>query len=376
MYPMSGVLIMKPDKIQNLFYRLCMSLVLLLLFIPASLFGAHSYISETVADFTVTGQVSGMRGALVGTLVLDPALPVSSINISPPLNPANVQMYYVDKNSQIQTTTITGSLYVTYFKTDGTKIGTNLTTQSSLSFSSLDATKPISFYVLVNETQYKDYLQNTVGTFILWFWTSSDNKFASIGYQSTFTLRSPSNEIYPLISNQGFGTVPTPFVGGGLPGPAGIGTIFIGDIGDASILYRYNISEEPVYSLSIAQKNVFVQDIYSAIHSPKLINTLTLAVDNYQKVYLGQSQVSVRFYQAGQTSFQFINTENASGHLPFTLWVNQTQVLYDIPYSPWPAPLKATNAAPISLKVQQGDVETAIAGSYSCTITIEIISGI
>ena len=197
-----------------------------------------------------------------------------------------------------------------------------------------------------------------------------------MGYQSTFTLRSPSNDIYPLISNQGFGTAPIPFVGGGLAGPAGNGTIFIGDIGDASVLYRYNISEEPVYSLSIAEKNVFVQDIYSATNSPKLINTLTLAVDNYTKVYLGQSRVSVRFYQTGYSSFRFINTNNASGELPFTLWVNQTLVPYDIPFSPWPAPMIATNAAPISLKVQQGDIETAIAGLYNCTITIEIISGI
>ena len=231
----------------HLFHRLFTMLVLLSAFICTDLFAVHTYTSEPAADFTATGLVSNKTGALVGTLFLDPSLPVSKITIAPTMSSASVQMYYVNQN-QLHVSTLSGSLYVTYFKTNGTQVGSNLTTQSSLTFNSLDATRPVSFYILVNSSEYTTFLNTVRNIFII---IQSPNRFVSMGCASAFTLLSPSNMTYPVLSNQGESTLPTPFVGGGLTGPAGDRTIFIGEPGVSSNFWvNYNIADEPVYNIS------------------------------------------------------------------------------------------------------------------------------
>lgn len=356
----------------RLFNRLFSMLVLLSVFVCTDLFAVHTYTSEPAADFTATGLVSNMTGALVGTLFLDPSLPVSKITISPIMSSTSVKMYYVKQN-QLYVDNLAGSLYVTYFKTDGTKVGSNLTTQSSLTFSSLDATRPISFYILVNSSAYSSFLSIVQG-FLIW---QSENRFVSMGCTSAFTLLSPSDMTYPVLSNQGESTLPTPFVGGGLTGPAGDRTIFIGDPGVSSgFFFNYNIADEPVYSISFDNNDVYIQDIGNATISPIPLTNLNLYVENYQNTYLGESRVNVRFYQAGYPTFRFLHTANPAYQLPYTLWVNQTEVPYNMPFSPWLAPMDAINVAQISLMVSQQDLDAALEGEYTTTITVEIISGI
>ena len=47
-----------------------------------------------------------------------------------------------------------------------------------------------------------------------------------------------------------------------------------------------------------------------------------------------------------------------------------------MPFSPWPAPMAAINVAQISLMVRQQDLDAALEGEYTTTITVEVISGI
>jgi hypothetical protein len=360
-------------SVMHLFHRLFTMLVLLSAFICTDLFAVHTYTSEPAADFTATGLVNNKTGALVGTLFLDPSLPVSKITIAPTMSSASVQMYYVNQN-QLHVSTLSGSLYVTYFKTNGTQVGSNLTTQSSLTFNSLDATRPVSFYILVNSSEYTAFLNTVRNIFII---IQSPNRFVSMGCASAFTLLSPSNMTYPVLSNQGESTLPTPFVGGGLTGPAGDRTIFIGEPGVSSNFWvNYNIADEPVYNISFANSDVYIQDIGYATLSPIPLTNLNLQVENYQNTYLGQSRVNVRFYQDGYPTFRFLHTANPACQLPYTLWVNQTEVPYNMPFSPWPAPMAAINVAQISLMVRQQDLDAALEGEYTTTITVEVISGI
>lgn len=358
----------------SILHRRCILLVLLFSLSWASLSAVHTYTAQPAADMTNTSLVNNMVGALVGTLTLDPALPVARISFSPPISSSAVQLYYTNANNQLESVTLSGSLYVTYYKTNGSRIGTNLTSQGSLTFSSLDATRPITFHILVRTSDYSNFLTNNVRGWLFW---QSPNKFVAMGAQPAFTLLSPSNATYPVLSNQGETTLPTSIVGGGLAGPAGEQTLFIGDPGVSSgILYNYNIADEPVYSISFVDENVYIEDIQQACTAPIPLTNLTLDVENYQNTYLGQSRVNVRFYQAGYPSFRFLHTANPASQLPYTLLVNQSEVPYNMPFSPWPAPMRASNTKQISLKVKQQDLEVALEGNYTTTITVEIISGI
>lgn len=326
---------------------------------------------------TETGLVSGMTGTLVGTLELDPSLPVSRITISPSIAPnnssRNVRMYYTNANNSLVNDALYGTLYLTYYMTNGALASKNLTAETSYAFTSLDASRPIRFYLLVRTNDYSTFLSNVRG----WLIWQSSNRFVAMGAQPAFTLLSSSNTTYPVLSNQGETTLPTPFVGGGLPGPAGDRTIFIGDPGVTSTFFNYyNIADEPVYSIFFANENVYIEDITQAVLAPVPLTNVTLNVENYQNTYLGQSRVNVRFFQAGYPSFRFLHENDPTVQLPYTLWVNQTEIPYNTPFSPWPAPMQATNSRQISLKVNQQDLEAAMEGHYTTTITVEIISGI
>lgn len=350
--------------------RLYTIAMLLSIFLPP-LMASHTYFSEPAADFTNTSLVSTKIGVLVGTLVLDPDYPINKITYSPTISSSQVQMYYTNQN-QLKTTNLSGTLYVTYFKKNGSKVGTELTTQASLTFNNLNMNMPITFHILVKSSDYTTFI-NTVRGFIF----QSQNKFVGMGVNGAFNLVSSSNITYPVISNQGETTSATPFVGGGIPGPAGDKTIAIGDPGvSSSWLYPYNISDKPIYSLSFTNNNVFIQNIEQALNPPLPLTNMVLDVENYQNTYLGESQVTVRFYQTGYPSFRFLLETDSACQLPYTLWINNGQVPYDIPFSPWPAPLGPSNSAQISLKILQQDLSAALAGSYTTTITVEILSGI
>lgn len=356
---------------------LVLALIYALTGVPVS--AEHMYISEPAANMTETSLESGMIGTLVGTLELDPSLPVSRITINPSIAPnnnsRNVLMYYTNANNLLDSESLYGVLYLTYYKTNGALKQKKLTSETSYTFTSLDASKPIRFYILVNTNKYTNFLDNTVRGWWLW---GPDNRFVAMGAQPAFTLLSPSNTTYPVLSNQGETTLPIPFVGGGLPGPAGNCTISIGDVGvsPSSWLAYYNVSDAPVYSIFFANENVYIDDITQAVLSPVPLTNVTLNVENYQNTYLGQSRVNVRFYQAGYPSFRFLHENYPTAQLPYTLWVNQTEIPYNIPCSLWPAPMQASNSKLISLKVEQQDLDAAMEGNYATTITVEIISGI
>jgi len=361
----------------HLLHRWFSALMLLCVLIWTPIHAAHIYTSEPAATMTETGLVSGMTGTLVGTLELDPSLPVSRITISPSIAPnnssRNVRMYYTNANNSLVNDALYGTLYLTYYKTNGALASKNLTAETSYAFTSLDASRPIRFYLLVRTNDYATFL-STVRGFLFW---QAESRFVALGALPAFSLLSSSSTTFPVLSNQGETTLPTPFVGGGLPGPAGDCSIFIGDPGvSSSIWYNYNVADEPVYSIFFANENVYIDDITQAVLAPVPLTNVTLNVENYQNTYLGQSRVNVRFFQAGYPSFRFLHENDPTAQLPYTLWVNQTEIPYNTPFSPWPAPMQASNSKQISLKVNQQDLEAAMEGQYTTTITAEIISGI
>lgn len=361
----------------HMLHRWFSALLLLCVLIWTPIHAAHTYISEPAANMTETSLVSGMIGTLVGTLEIDPSLPVSRITINPSIAPnnnsRNVRMYYTNASNSLVNEALYGTLYLTYYKTNGALASKTLTTETSYTFNRLDASRPIRFYILVNTNTYTSFLENVWG----WIFRPADGRFVAMGAQPAFTLLSPSNTTYPVLSNQGETTLPTPFVGGGLPGPGGDRTIFIGDIGVTPSWWAYyNVADAPVYSISFATENVYIDDITQAVLAPVPLTNVTLNVENYQNTYLGQSRVNVRFFQAGYPSFRFLHENDPTAQLPYTLWVNQTEIPYNTPFSPWPAPMQASNSKQISLKVNQQDLEAAMEGQYTTTITVEIISGI
>ncbi len=315
---------------------------------------------------------TSLIGTLAGTLVLDPAQPVSRISIAPQMSTTSVKMYYTYQN-RLYEDSLDGYLYMDYYQTNGTRISVNLTNKGSSNFQALDASRPITFYVLVEESAYNSFISKVRRFFL---WGLSPNKFVAMGSQPAFSLFSSSNTAYTILSNQGESLLPTPIVGGGLSGPAGERTIFIGDPGVSSFLYIYNISDEPIYTIAFADLQVTIDQIEQAAIAPVPLTNVLLYVENYQNTYLGESRVNVRFYQVGYPSFRFIHSANSSIQLPYTLWTNQTEVPYNMPFSPWPAPMTAINEQLISLKVDQQDIDNAIEGLYITTITVEIINGI
>lgn len=352
--------------------RYLTTFVILLSLALTPLGAAHTYVSESAADFTNTSLVNNKIAILVGTLFPDPALPISKININPTISSSSAKMYYTN-NNQLNFSTLSWSLYMTYYSTNGTKRVVTLANQNSVTFNSLDMNVPITFHVLVSSSDYSSFLNTVRGFFIF----PSENQFIGMGAASAFNLLSSSNLTYPVISNQGESTTATPFVGGGAPGPAGPNTISIGDPAlPSSWFYRYNVADQPVYSVSFANHAVNLQNIAQAVSSPLALTSLNLVVDNFANTYLGQSRVTVRMYQAGYPSFRFLHESYPASQLPYTLWVNSQQVPFNIPFSPWSAPMSASNSADVSMRVLQADLNSLLAGTYTTTITVEIISGV
>ncbi|MBG0766887.1 MAG: hypothetical protein H0S77_04720 [Spirochaetaceae bacterium] len=341
-------------------------LLLFMVLLDNPLFATHEYIAETAADFTVSGS-QNMIGALVGTLVLDPSEPIQSLSISgSSFSSSGIQFYYT-QNGQLQTSTISGSLYVQYYNTGGGLEGSNLTSDNSLSFNNLDTSQPISFYLLVNSSQYSSFLRNFI---------FSPKQFVGVGVIPKFTIRSASNNLVAVSSNQGVTTLPNPFLGGGASGPAGINSLSIGNSGIGFWSFFYNIAEQPLYSISFTNDVVDISNLQDAIISPFPINTVVLSVENFNSTYMGESRVMIRFYQSGYLSFRFLLSDNPSIFLPFSLYSEGSEIPYNSPFSPWQAPMGASNSATIQLMVTQQDYERAVEGTYQATITVEIISGI
>jgi hypothetical protein len=164
----------------------------------------------------------------------------------------------------------------------------------------------------------------------------SPNRFVSMGCASAFTLLSPSNMTYPVLSNQGESTLPTPFVGGGLTGPAGDRTMFIGEPGVSSFWYNYNIADEPVYNISFANSDVYIQDIGYATLSPYLLPIL---------IYRWRTPEHLPWAKPGERpllsgwipNIPLPSHSKSCMSIAIHAWVNQTRSL-TYALSPWPAP--------------------------------------
>lgn len=343
-------------------------LFLVLLIFPIS--AGHEYVAESAADFIHENLTYRYIGALAGTLILDATEPISSLLLTGQNISSSGVQFYCEYDGQTYDYELDGSLYIQYHRTNGTITGLNLNSLNSLVFSSLDATKPISFYILVNRRQYSQFLRS--------FYRSAD-QLVAVGVDTQLSCVSASGEVATVLSNQGETTLPIPLWGGGTSGPIGNNTISLGNQGLehwSSYYWMYNIAQEPDYSIEIADRNVYIHNIEQACYNSVDLTNLSLVVNNFNDTYLGQTRVMVRFYQMGHHSFRMQHLNDPRFHLPFSLYMDGEEIPYNHPFCPWQAPLSQRNEAALKMRVQKDHVEKALQGDYHATIVIEIISGI
>ena len=354
------ILVMQP------IHRIVAFSLLIVLFSLSPLLSVTEYNSQDSANFIYATQGNNYVAMLCGTVNLDSLSEVYKLTLSgSPVSTTGVRFFY-RYGDTLQEDSITGFLYMTYYKTNGQNIEVMLSPQTTYSFKQLDRSRPISLYLLVQYNQYYNFLNNFV-------WSSY--QLVGVGIDAKFNLLTSNNQPVSILSNQGDTILPTPFLGGGNPGPVGVNSLSIGDPGLGFLEYFYNIADKPIYRLEFAENFVDIGEIHEAVQNSIPLTSLNLYVDNYQKTYLGQSNIAVRFFQSGQTSFSFANVDDYTKTIPYLLYVRGDLVPYNYPFNPWQAPLTATNTAQVALQVLQADLNEAIEGEYVATITVEIISG-
>ncbi|WP_332445888.1 hypothetical protein [Sphaerochaeta sp.] len=348
-------------------FRIACINFLLLSFCLAPVIAISTYTTQDAADFLYDQWQNNSIGFLAGTLAIDPDhIPTTLELVGPSIAVAKVQFYYLD-HQDLESANVEGTILIRYSRTDGNLAYAYLSSQKTLMFYHLDATKPVGIYIMVQKNQYRNLLNN--------FWLSS-LQLVGVGVQQYFLLHDDDTTLLPTLSNQGEGTNPVPILGGGASGPAGINTIPIGDPGLGFWEFLYNIADAPSYSLCFSNEDVCIEDINDAVDLPIELTTLTLTVENLENTYLGMNQVTVRFSQTGYPSFRLLLQTDFSVILPFKLYANQCEIPYNSPFNPWQPPMSACNPASISMGVSQQDLDHAAEGTYRATITVEILSGL
>ncbi|WP_155816646.1 hypothetical protein [Sphaerochaeta pleomorpha] len=300
----------------------------------------------------------GSLGSLVGTLSYDGnGTEPSSLNFSgSALNNNGVTFTFLKNDGTTYTRTIDAVCYVTYTRDFGSQQIIMASSSRTYNLTRINWNYPVKFYLFFNNSDLERIFYNAPGKLV---------------YVSTNTFFNPQEYYSPIetISNLGTTTQPIPLLGGGLLGAGGINSLPATDL-----YYDFSSTAIPEYSISFTANDVSINDLTDAIDNPIHITDLKLEILNYDDVYMGQTNIQVKFFQSGHASFEFIN--NAGKTIPFTLLANGITIIPNIKFFPWVKPLIENNLAAIGFSVTQADYDQAEMGDYNATITVELITGV
>jgi hypothetical protein len=297
----------------------------------------------------------GDRGSLAGTLTYGgTGSQPDSLEFT--FDSASTLTFYDKSQGTTTTETLDAYCIVTYYNSSGTQKIIEATNSGSFTLSEIDMDYPIKFYLFYDQSTLRRTLRNANGT------------LASVSSGISFNPIADYDRL-DATSNLGTGTMSIPLLGGGLIGPDGTNSL------PATYFpYGTDTVDVPEYTIGFTETDVYIDDLSEAVDIPLEIAELELSILNYDDVYMGQTSVTVKFYQSGHTSFRFLGPGTAV--IPFTLYVDGETIQPYTPCSPWDIPLAEENLVPTSISVSETDYLEATEGDYTATITVETITGI
>jgi hypothetical protein len=293
----------------------------------------------------------GDQGSLAGTLTYDDsdtepdALEFDFDSTS--------TLTFVKSNGKTKTVTIDAYCIVTDSTND---VLFEITGSGTYETNRLDTKFPLKFYLFYDPTELDQ--------------ASGHHKWTLVSVSSQILFNPVDEDGNPIetVSNMGTGTLSIPLLGGGLVGPAGINSLPASYFGD-----DIETGDLPDYSMGFTETDVHIDDLTDAIGNLLEVSDLLLTVENFDDVYLGETEVTVKFYQDGYPSFRFLGPGSAI--IPFTLHIDGEEIQPYMPCSPWDAPLAEENLVPVAISVTQTDYDSAVEGDYTATITVEMLCG-
>lgn len=352
---------MKGNHAYRHFLKECILLCMVSLY-ALPMFAQVTYKTEPSIDVSYiygNSYYYSSRGSLVGTLAYNGtgSKPDSLCFSGSPLGTNGVTFTFLKSNGHTFTKTIDAICYVVYTNYYGCEKIIGISSSISCDLSRIDWDFPVNFYIFFDKYELFNLFDNV------------SNKVVSVSTNTFFNLQDYCNTPITVTSNLGNTTQPIPLLGGGLIGPSGTNSI------PATNLYYYtNTADIPEYSIGFTVNDVSINDLCNAIDNPIKITDLKLGILNYDDVYMGQTNVQVRFFQNGHASFAFVN--NAGNTIPFRLSANGNTIIPNARFFPWTAPLGENNLAPKGFSVTQTDYDQAEQGTYTATITVELITGV
>jgi hypothetical protein len=352
---------MKTRARGNLF-AITMAIVFLFVFATMPMYAQLTYSTENSIDigYGYGGYYYGYSnlGSLVGTLNYSgTGDKPDSLNFSgSSLGFNGVTFTFQKSNGSTYDETIDASCYITYYKNNGSSTIIQASSTGNYTLSRINWDYPMKFYLFFDNTDLYNTLRYATGTLV------------SVSTNTYFNPLDDNEEVETL-SNMGTTTQQIPLLGGGLVGPYGINSIPA-----TNLYYSYDTSDVPEYNINFTESDVYIEDLSQAIGTPINITNLKLEVLNYDDVYMGQTNVQVKFYQSLSTYFALLN--NSGDEIPFSLSASGSTIIPYVSFFPWTTPLIENNFAPIGFSVNQEDYELAEQGDYTATITVELITGI
>jgi hypothetical protein len=317
------------------------------------LFAQLTYSAESSIEMQYSA--GNTYGALVGTLTYSGSgntpnrLYFSGTNLK---SSNGVTFSFLQTNGTTEMSSINGYCYLT---NNSNSILYTIDSTGRINISSIDWDYPVYLYLFFDYWDIIDLLNNSSGTLV------------SIATDAYFYLAKNSSAL-SMTYYGGTDTQPVALLGGGAPGPMGINSVPV------SYYYSLPTSDVPEYNIGFTISDVSIEDLSDAINTPINITNLQLEVLNYDDVYMGQTNVQVKFFQTGYSYFTFVNS--SGNEIPFSLSIDGTSITPYVTFFPWTAPLVENNLAPIGFSVTQTDYDQAEQGDYNATITVELITGV